>query len=61
MKRQKYFIEIMKSGRKGKGQPPTTKKGKITIRPSSKNHIHEVFAEYGWMVTQLVPARMHEV
>ena len=61
MEKQEYFIEIMKNARSAKGRMPTTKKGKITISPSSKNHIHKVFAEYGWMVTQLVPARMHEV
>jgi hypothetical protein len=61
MERQEFFIEVMKSGRPEKGQIPITKKGKIKIRPTSKSYIHQVFAEYGWMVTQLVPMRLSKM
>ena len=50
--KKKYFIEIMKNGRSGKGKMPTTKKGKITINPLSKGYIHQLLANHGWMVTQ---------
>lgn len=60
MKRQEYFIEIMKTGRVGKKQMPISKKGKIKILPKSQAHIHQLFADYGWMVTTLVPTRLNK-
>jgi hypothetical protein len=58
--KKKYFIEIMKKST-AKNGVPLTKIGKIDIHPSSEGYVHQVFANAGWIVTNLVPMSYNKV
>jgi len=61
MEKREYFIEIMKSGPVPKGQMPISKKGKIKIFPTNETYLHQLFANYGWVITQMAPMNLNKV
>jgi len=52
MEKVTYLIEIMKHR---KGAEPLSRKGKVTILPTSETYVQQLFGKAGWVVTSMVP------